>query len=71
MGVMRLSKSYSAELMEKASREAVGKNICSYKYFNIMLKQVAKNSVKEEKEKIIRHDNVRGSHAYQGGGIRA
>jgi transposase len=31
MGVIRLSKSYSAEIMEKASREAVDKDICSYK----------------------------------------
>jgi hypothetical protein len=71
MGVMRFSKSYSAELMEKASREALEKNICSYKYFSIMLKQVAKNPEKADKEKIIQHENVRGSSAYQGGGIRA
>jgi hypothetical protein len=71
MGVMRLSKSHSAELMEKASREALEKNICSYKYFSIMLKQVAKNPAKAENEKIIQHENVRGSSAYQGGGIRA
>lgn len=71
MGVMRLSKSYSAELMEKASCLALEKNICSYKYFSIMLKQVAKTPEKEEKEKIIQHENVRGSSAYQGGGIRA
>ena len=71
MGVMRLSKSYSAELMEKASREALEKNLCSYKYFEIMLKQAAKSPVKKEKEKIIQHENVRGSSAYQGGGLRA
>jgi transposase len=71
MGVMRLSKSYSADIMEKASRQALEKNICSYKYFSIMLKQVAKNPAKVEDEKIIQHENVRGSSAYQGGGIRA
>ena len=71
MGVMRLSKSYTAELMEKASREALEKNVCSYKYFSMMLKQIAKTSTKIEKEKIIQHDNVRGSSAYEGGGIRA
>lgn len=53
------------------SREALEKNVCSYKYFSIMLKKVAKNPEKAEKEKIIQHENVRGSSAYQGGGIRA
>ena len=57
--------------MEKASREALEKNVCSYKYFSMMLKQIAKTSTKIEKEKIIQHDNVRGSSAYEGGGIRA
>jgi hypothetical protein len=71
MGVMRLSKSYPADIMEKASAEALIKNLCSYKYFEMMLKQVAKSPVKGEKEKIIQHENVRGSSAYQGGGLHA
>ncbi len=70
MGVMRLTKSHSADLMEKASQEAVAKNICSYKYFDLMLKQMAHRPERAE-EKIIHHDNVRGSRAYQGGGIHA
>lgn len=71
IGVMRLSKSYSAEIMEKASREALDKNTCSYKYFSIIIKQTAKNTPKDETEKIIQHENVRGSSAYQRGGINA
>ena len=71
MGVMRLSKSYPAELMEKASCEALIKNLCSYKYFAMMLKQIEQNPVKKEPEKIIQHENVRGSSAYQGGGLNA
>lgn len=70
LGIMRLGKSYSVELMEKASREAIEKNICSYKYLNIILKQIANKPVGAE-ENIIHHGNIRGCQAYQGGGIRA
>jgi hypothetical protein len=53
--------------MEHASQEALNKDTCSYKYFNMILKQVAEVG----EEKIIPHDNVRGSSAYAGGGIHA
>lgn len=72
MGIMRFGKSYSLEIMEYASREALDKNTCSYKYFSMILKQASAHvSNQQVEEKIIRHDNVRGSHAYTGGGIRA
>ena len=71
MGIMRLCKSYSTEIMESASREAIDKNTCSYKYFSIILKQIAMNALKTDNEKIIRHENVRGISAYAGGGINA
>jgi len=71
MGIMRLSKSYSAEIMEAASREALDKNACSFKYFNIILKQVVASFQKKQDDKIIHHENVRGSSAYAGGGIHA
>lgn len=35
MGIMRFSKSYSDEIMEGASREALERNACSYKYFTV------------------------------------
>lgn len=71
MGIMRLSKSYSTEIMESASREAIDKNTCSFKYFSIILKQIAANTSKTDNEKIIQHENVRGISAYAGGGINA
>lgn len=71
MGIMRLCKNYSVEIMETASREALERNICSLKYFNIILKQVVANFSKKQNDKIIQHENVRGSSAYIGGGINA
>jgi len=54
-----------------ASREALERNTCSFKYFNIILKQVIANQSNKQSEKIINHENVRGSSAYTGGGINA
>jgi hypothetical protein len=71
MGVMRLSKNYSSDIMERASQEALDKNICSYKYFCIILKQTTAKAAKNATEKIIKHNNVRGISAYTGGGINA
>jgi hypothetical protein len=71
MGIMRLGKDYLPIIMEKASREALDKNTCSYKYFGIILKQMAAKISKIPPEKIISHDNVRGRNAFIGGGINA
>ncbi|SEC10915.1 IS21 family transposase [Paenibacillus sp. GP183] len=71
MGIMRFGKSYSAEIMERASRDALDKNTCSFKYFSMILKQMAVLVTTMSDEKIIQHDNVRGSSAYTGGGFRA
>ena len=71
MGIMRFSKSYSDEIMESASREALERNACSYKYFSLVLKQVTQNVAENKTEKIIMHDNVRGSSAFTEGGINA
>jgi transposase len=71
MGIMRLCKNYSTEIMESASREALDKNTCSYKYFGMILKQAAAMVSKTSPEKIITHHNVRGSNAFTGGGINA
>jgi len=57
--------------METTSREALDKNICSYKYFSLILKQVVSRLQKREDDKIIQHENIRGSRAYAGGGIYA
>ena len=57
--------------MESASREAIEKNTISYKYFSIILKQVTAKASKNGVEKIIVHENVRGSNAFTGGGINA
>ena len=71
MGIMRLGKSYSNEIMETASEEALDKNTCSYKYFSIILKQAAQTTAAKDTVEIIAHDNVRGSSAFAGGGINA
>lgn len=69
MGVMRLGKTYPAEVMEKASLEALNKNTCSYKYFSILVKQIVTAGVQRGPERIVQHDNVRGKDAYAGGGL--
>jgi transposase len=71
MGIMRFGKSYTAEIMERTSRDALDKNTCSFKYFSMILKQMAIQATTISDEKIIQHDNVRGSSAYAGGGFRA
>jgi hypothetical protein len=71
MGIMRLAKTHSNELMEIASREAFDKNTCSFKYFSIILKQLTAKVTTGHTEKIITHENVRGSSAFTGGGINA
>jgi transposase len=71
MGIMRLGKNYSTAIMESASREALDKNTCSYKYFGMILKHVAATVSKTPPEKMISHDNIRGSGAFTGGGINA
>jgi len=71
MGIMRLSKSHSAEIMEAASQKALEKNTYSFKYFSIILKQVVADFSKQNNDRIISHENVRGSAAYSGGGIHA
>lgn len=71
MGIMRLGKDYSTAIMERASREALDKNTCSYKYFGMILKQVAAMVSKTPPPRIINHDNIRGNNAFAGGGIRA
>jgi len=70
MGIMRLSKSYSDEVMEAASQETIDKKTCSYKYFSMIIKQTAAKAPQKPSETIVMHDNVRGSSAYAGGGIR-
>lgn len=71
MGIMRFSNNYSSEIMEAASKEAIERNTVSYKYFSIILKQVTAKVYDNTDEKIINHDNLRGSTAFAGGGINA
>jgi transposase len=71
MGIMRIGNNNSNEIMETACREALEKNIISYKYFSLIYKQVAARAPKNQTEKIISHDNLRGSSSFVGGGINA
>lgn len=69
MGIMRLIKGHPSNIVESASRDALDKNINSYKYFSILFKQTLVSSEKNQDPKIIKHNNVRGSSAFSGGGI--
>lgn len=71
MGIMRFSKSHPPEVMETASQEALAKKTYSFKYFSVILKQVAAKASNSKPEKIVSHANIRGSKAYTGGGIHA
>ena len=69
MGIMRLCKDYPLEIMEAASKAALERNIVSFKYFKIFVKQIASSLPNKNGEKIIKHENIRGRQAYAGGGI--
>jgi hypothetical protein len=71
MGIMRYAGNHSNEILEKTCREALDKNTISYKYFSIILKQVTARTAQSKIEKVILHDNVRGSNAFTGGGLNA
>jgi transposase len=71
MGIMRLAKSYSHELMENASQEALAKELYSFKYFSMILKQQLAKKAEGKQDKPIAHENIRGSSAFKGGGLRA
>lgn len=71
MGIMKLTKQHSVEIIEQTSKTAIEKDVISYKYFSIILKQVASCEQRSITEKVIAHNNVRGNKAYIGGGINA
>lgn len=71
MGIMKLASNYSAESMETASAEALAKRTYTYKYFSIILKQVANKENPAKDEKIVLNANIRGAKAYAGGGLHA
>jgi transposase len=61
-GILRLGDTISKDQMETACRDALHKNIFTYKYFAVMLKNM--NACKQEP---IVHNNLRGSGYYGGG----
>ncbi len=69
MGIMRICKSYPTQVMENASREALDKKTCSFKYLSIIAKQHAAKAPQSSPEIIVKNDNVRGISAYAGGGL--
>lgn len=71
MGIMKLASNYSAESMETASAEALAKRTYTYKYFSIILKQVANKENPAKDEKIVLNANIRGAKAYARGGLHA
>jgi len=70
MGIMRLASDYSPETVESASKEAIDKGTCTYKYFSIILRQKALKA-SPEVEKIVSNTNLRGARTYAGGGMNA
>ena len=71
MGIMRLASSYSAEIVEAASKVAIEKRTCNYKYFSIILRQINLKKCTPNNEKVVSNSNLRGAKAYTGGGINA
>lgn len=71
MGIMRLSSDYSPETVETASKEAIDKRTCNYKYFSIILRQMAPKESTSESEKIVSNSNLRGAKTFAGGGMNA
>ncbi|HVI39950.1 MAG TPA: IS21 family transposase [Anaerovoracaceae bacterium] len=70
MGIMRLASDYPSETVEAASKDAIDKGTCTYKYFSIILRQKA---LKESSEggKVVSNTNLRGAKSYAGGGMNA
>jgi hypothetical protein len=71
MGIMRLASSYPTEIVEVASKEAIEKRTCNYKYFSIILRQMPLKECASNNEKVVSNSNLRGAKAYAGGGINA
>jgi transposase len=65
-GILRLAKTVSREQMEAACEKALQQAVYTYKYFTILLK-----NMDTPKPRPIRHDNLRGSGYYGGGGPHA
>ena len=71
MGVLRQAKDMPSETVESASRMALANGQLSSKYFGLALKQVVKESVTIQAQRIIEHSNIRGAAAFSGGVGRA
>lgn len=71
MGIMRLASDYPVVTVEAASKDAMEKKTCTYKYFSIILRQMALEEPSPEGEKIVANTNLRGAKAYAGGGVNA
>ena len=70
MGIMRLASDYPSETVEAASKDAIDKGTCTYKYFSIILKQKALKE-SSQGEKVVSNTNLRGAKSYAGGGMNA
>lgn len=71
MAIMSHARDTSSEVMEEASRKALDLEICSYKYYKMLLKKESAAKEKPKGKKVIVHSNLRGRSAYAGGGINA
>ena len=65
-GILRLGKAIPASYMEIICRTAKEKNIFTYKYFNMLFKQMTSEQEPLE-SRPVQHENLRGSDYYGGG----
>jgi transposase len=65
-GILRLGKTAPNSYMEIICRTAKEKNVFSYKYFNMLFKQMTSEQEPLE-SKPVQHENLRGSSYYGGG----
>ena len=66
-GILRLGKSIGAANMEALCLAAREKNIYTYKYFNMLFKQMPSLRNRETTASPVMHDNLRGNSYYGGG----
>jgi hypothetical protein len=65
MGVLQLSKTYSAERLEAACKRAKSIGSCTYSTVKTLLKNGVENAPENIPEPTPEHENIRGSEYYQ------
>jgi len=69
--ILSLASENNPEDVEKASREALEKELLSYKYFKMLIGKYRQSEGITQNEKIIKHNNIRGRKSFAGGAANA